>query len=123
MRLIVLLVSMIAAGVGASELNNKFPEWVINTPKGHSSYCIPMTAEIESARKAAILFAGQAIGDGVERLELTGVERSIVSDIDGHVSSRYEQNIDIITVGEAPSVLLVEEKQVESQLCVLVRAG
>jgi hypothetical protein len=121
--MLVLLSVLLTAGVGAAESEKKYADWVINTPKGHGSYCIPIKSGLESARKAAILFAGQAIGNGVERQEVSGAESSITSSNDGDVSSRYEQNIEIITVGDAPAVVFVEEQQVDDQLCVLVKAG
>ncbi|MEF1300389.1 hypothetical protein QTO17_00455 [Vibrio owensii] len=54
---------------------------------------------------------------------MSGAERAMASSNDGDVSSRYEQNIEIITVGDAPTVQLVDEQQVDGQLCVLVKAG
>ncbi|MDF4421685.1 hypothetical protein [Vibrio parahaemolyticus] len=123
MRFLVLLTALLTAGAAAAETEKKYADWVINTPKGHGSYCISMKSGQKSARKAAILFAGQSIGNGVEHQEVSGAERAMASSNDGDVSSRYEQNIEIITVGDAPTVQLVDEQQVDGQLCVLVKAG
>lgn len=117
-----LILSTLLLTAGAAEEVNNFPEWVLNTPDGHSSYCIPITSEHASARKAAVLYAGITLGNGVERQEVGGFERSLASDHDGVSSSKYEQTIQAITMGDAPTVQVVEEQLVGQQLCVLVKA-
>ncbi|CAH7375788.1 putative Excinuclease ABC subunit A [Vibrio crassostreae] len=99
------------------------PDWVENIPKGHNIYCVPVTNDLETARKIASLFAGEDMGLGIEHSEVTGKETARSTSINGDVHSRYEMDIEIVSTGEAPQVLVVNETMIDDELCVLIKAG
>ena len=116
----VLLGLMVTSPISYAE---KLPDWVENIPKGHNIHCVPVKNDLETARKVASLFAGEDMGLGIEHSEVTGKETARTSSINGDVYSRYEMDIEIVSTGDAPRVLVVNETMIDGELCVLVKAG
>lgn len=114
-----LLLGLLSPTLHAEQL----PEWVKNIPNGHNIHCVPVTNDLKTARKVASLFAGEDMGLGIEHSEVTGKETARTSSISGDVHSQYEMDIEIVSTGDAPQVLVVDETMIDGELCVLIKAG
>lgn len=99
----------------------KLPDWVENIPKGHSIYCVPVSSDLDTARKVASLFAGEDMGLGIERSEVTGKETARTTSTSSDIHSLYQMDVEIVSTGDAPQVRMVSEAMVDGELCVLVR--